>query len=84
MPELRQAAPTNVANAGPSLSGINHDDILRPGNHLRFRVGPEALSGVVDAVMADKSCFWIWADGGMGRRLIDASVVAAMEPATGK
>ncbi|WP_146187352.1 hypothetical protein [Arthrobacter sp. HMWF013] len=82
MPKLHLAAPTKVANAGPSLPCTKHEDILTPGNHLRFRVGPETLSGVVDAVMADKSCFWIWADGGMGRRLIAAGDVAAIEAAT--
>jgi hypothetical protein len=46
---------------------------VQPGDHLHIQVGPEKLSGTVDAVMPDGSCFWIWADGGMGRRLIDVS-----------
>lgn len=45
----------------------------RPGVHVSLQIGQEHVSGVVDAVMADGSCIWIWADGGMGRRLIDLS-----------
>lgn len=79
MPELHGDTTTVVTDPGPS--GLSHD-VLKPGNHLSFRMGPEALSGVVDAVMADKSCFWIWADGGMGRRMITASDVAAIKVTT--
>lgn len=66
----------------PANSGLDHE-ILTPGNHLSLRVGPEVLSGIVDAVMPDKSCFWIWADGGMGRRMIDSSEAAAADAKTG-
>ncbi|WP_462200282.1 hypothetical protein [Arthrobacter sp. B2a2-09] len=45
---------------------------MQRGIRLSLRVGPEALSGIVDAVMPDKFCFWIWVDGGMGRRMIDS------------
>ena len=57
---------------------MDNQDILQPGYHVSLRVGSEVLSGMVDAVMPDKSCFWIWADGGMGRRMIDAGDVAAV------
>jgi hypothetical protein len=79
MDKLRRTTPVNVANtgSGPADSGPSHD-ILEPGKHLRLRVGSEVLSGIVDDVMPDKSCFWIWADGGMGRRMIAASDVAAV------
>ena len=33
--------------------------------HLNLQVGFEKLSGTIDAVMPDKSCFWIWADDGL-------------------
>ena len=63
-------------------SGLNHE-LLMPGNHLILRVGPEVLSGIVDTVMPDKSCFWIWTDGGMGRRMIDRSEAAAADTTIG-
>lgn len=37
------------------------------------------MSGTVDAVMADESCFWIWVDGGLGRRMVIASDVLALQ-----
>ena len=51
--------------------------ILKPGiptsgSHVTLRVGYETVSGTVDEVMPDQTCFWIWTDGGMGRRMIDA------------
>jgi hypothetical protein len=45
----------------------------KQGDHLTVQVGPELLSGTVDAVMPDNSYFWIWADNGMGRRLVEAA-----------
>jgi len=83
MDNPRPATPENVANtcSNPADAGLNHD-ILKPGNHLSVRVGSEDLTGIVDAVMPDKSCFWIWADGGMGRRMIDASDVATVRAKT--
>ncbi len=79
MDRLRRATPANVADtgSGPANSGLNHD-ILKPGNHLSLRVGSEIVSGIVDTVMPDKSCFWVWADGGMGRRMIDAGDLTAV------
>lgn len=59
-------------------SGLDQE-VLNPGNHLSFRVGTEFLSGIVDAVMPDRTCFWIYADGGMGRRLIDSREALAVE-----
>lgn len=60
-------------NASPAPSGMRlTPEILTPGNKLTLRLGHETLSGIVDEVMPDQSCFWIWADGGMGRRMIDA------------
>ena len=70
--QARLVRPVNdVAQAGsaPVSSGLD-PEVLIPRKHLSFRVGPEFLSGIVEAVMPDKSCFWIWADRGMGRRLI--------------
>ncbi len=55
----------------PENSGLD-SEIMQRGIRLSLRVGPEALSGIVDAVMPDKFCFWIWVDGGMGRRMIDS------------
>jgi hypothetical protein len=77
--EVRRATPVNIANtgSGPANSGLNRD-ILKPGDYLSLLVGSEALSGIVDAVMPDGSCFWIWADCGMGRRMIDARDVASI------
>jgi hypothetical protein len=57
-------------------------EVLEPGTYLSFRVGPEFLSGTVDTVMPDGSCFWIWTDGGMGRRMIEASDAVAVETGT--
>ena len=65
----------------PANSSLD-PEILTPGNQLRFRVGPELLSGTVDEVMPDKSCFWIWTDGGMGRRMIESSEAAAADAKT--
>lgn len=78
--EMHIDTPRNdVADAcsAPANSGLNHE-ILIPGNHLSLRVGPEVLSGIVDAVMPDKSCFWVWTDGGMGRRMIASSDAVAV------
>ena len=59
--------------ASPAPSGMRlTPEILTPGNKLTLRLGHETVSGIVDEVMPDQSCFWIWADGGMGRRMIDA------------
>ena len=55
-------------------------DILQPGKHLTFQFDAEILSGIVDEVMPDKSCFWIWSDDGMGRRLIVAQSAAELPP----
>ena len=66
----RVTAFAGAAPAGPDI----HPDSPEPGQHLSLKVGPEFLSGTVDLVMPDHSCFWIWVDGGMGRRLIDSSV----------
>ncbi|MDQ0691254.1 LacI family DNA-binding transcriptional regulator [Arthrobacter sp. W4I7] len=52
---------------------------VRPGEHVTVQVGPEVLSGLVDAVMPDNSYFWVRADNGMGRRLIDASTVTTID-----
>jgi hypothetical protein len=65
----------------PERSGLAAE-VLEPGTHLSVRVGPEFLSGTVDAVMPDRSCFWIWTDGGMGRRMIDAKDAVAVETGT--
>lgn len=85
MDKLRRAAPMDLRNTGsdPKNSGHNHD-ILKPGNHLSLRVGSEVLTGIVDAVMPDKSWFWIWADGGLGRRMVDASDTAVVGAERGK
>jgi hypothetical protein len=67
--------------AAPSLENRNMES-FKPGDHLSFQMGPENPSGTVDAVMPDKTCFWIWTDGGMGRRLIDVSETAALRVRT--
>ena len=53
--------------------------LLVPGEHLCLWTEHEAMSGTVDAVMADESCFWIWVDGGLGRRMVIASDVLALQ-----
>lgn len=63
--------PKQETVPGPENAGFD-PEIIQPGIRLSLHVGPEALSGIVDAVMPDKSCFWIWVDGGMGRRMIDS------------
>lgn len=50
---------------------------VRPGERVTVQVGSEIFSGVIDAVMPDYSYFWIWADHGMGRRLVEAGYVSA-------
>jgi hypothetical protein len=74
--------PVNLPEeAAPVPSGSRLEpDILTPGNHLNLRVGPEILRGTVDMVTADQSCFWIWTDGGTGRRMIDARDAALLTP----
>jgi len=73
MDNLSRTAPAKVTETSSGREKIGHiHDFLKPGNYLSLRVGSEILTGVVDAVMPDKSWFWIWADGGMGRRMIDA------------
>lgn len=71
-------APKHVpahAGSAPSSSDLTLET-LKPGQHLSLQMGPEFLSGIVDVVMPDQSCFWIWADGGMGRRMINSSDAA--------
>ncbi len=70
--------PDGVLASPSSPKGLD-PEILESGRHVSFRIGPETLSGTVDAVMRDKSCFWIWTDGGMGRRMIDTKEAAAVE-----
>ncbi|WP_181039482.1 LacI family DNA-binding transcriptional regulator [Arthrobacter sp. P2b] len=77
-----QLNPVTDSCFAPANSGLDLE-ILMPGNQLTLRVGPELLSGTVDEVMPDKSCFWIWTDGGMGRRMIDSSEAAAADAKTG-
>jgi hypothetical protein len=69
---------THALSAPENCSGLALE-VLEPGTYLSFQVGPEFLSGTVDAVMPDKSCFWIWTDGGMGRRMIDARDAVAVD-----
>lgn len=78
----RLVAAVDTGSA-PLSSGLEQE-ILEPGKHLSFRVGTEFLSGIVDAVMPDKSYFWIYADSGMGRRLIDARETIAVGAEFGK
>ena len=68
------------ASAAPLDSSLD-PGILRPGIELRLRVGHEIVSGIVDVVMPDQSCFWIWTAGGMGRRMIDtrSAAMAALD-----
>lgn len=76
VPENHEDLPSpagSFAPTGPSVpshSGLNPEDLV-PGQHLNLQVGFEKVRGTIDAVMPDKSCFWIWADDGMGRRMID-------------
>ena len=53
----------------------------KQGDHVTVQVGPEMLAGTLDAVMPDNAYFWIWADNGMGRRLVEAADVVLLEPA---
>lgn len=69
-PELPQPALEDIGSAPGSP---------RRGEHVNLQVGPEFLSGVVDAVMPDLSCFWVWADGGMGRRMVHRSEVTVLD-----
>lgn len=65
----------NLPGTAPAVppKGSLDRGLLEPGNLIRLRVGHEVLSGTIDHVMPDQSCFWIWTDGGMGRRLIETS-----------
>ncbi|MGF9647270.1 helix-turn-helix domain-containing protein [Pseudarthrobacter oxydans] len=72
--------PDDAAD-GSALSEPGHVAIrggveVRSGEHITVQVGSEMLSGTVDAVMPDNSYFWIWADSGMGRRLIETAAVS--------
>lgn len=49
-------------------------DALGPGQRITISIGQEIVNRTIDVVMGDKSCLWIWPDGGMGRRLIDLKV----------
>lgn len=61
--------PATSFAAAPSPPSLEPEDLVA-GKHLRFQVGFEKVSGTIDMVMPDKSCFWIWTDDGMGRRMI--------------
>ena len=67
VPAVSFAATPPTVPSRPRLDAEN----LVPGKHLNLQVGYERVSGTIDAVMPDKSCFWIWTDDGMGRRMID-------------
>lgn len=75
--------PEDAANdralPGPGQETTRGGVDVKPGQHVTVQVGPEVLSGLVDAVMPDNSYFWVWADNGMGRRLIEASIVTAID-----
>lgn len=73
------AAAEDRALPGASQEAVRRGVEVSSGEHVTVRVGPEVLSGLVDAVMPDNSYFWIWADNGMGRRLIDASAATAID-----
>ena len=53
------------------------------GEQVRFADGTLAGTGVVDAVTADFSIIWIWADGGSGRRMFLQGMGAIVEPLQG-
>jgi hypothetical protein len=76
---LQEGAAEDRAIPSPGQETIRLGVDVRPGEHVCVQVGPEVLSGLVDAVMPDNSYFWVWADNGIGRRLIDASTVAAID-----
>jgi hypothetical protein len=72
-------AAIDQALPGPGQKTTRGGVDVKPGQHVTVQVGPEVLSGLVDAVMPDNSCFWVWADNGMGRRLFEASAVTSID-----
>lgn len=72
---------TRTPSPGCSPPELNPDDLV-PGKHLSFQVGFEKVKGTIDVVMPNKSCFWIWTDDGMGRRMIESCEATALPPNT--
>lgn len=59
----------------------DYSHILLPGRRVSMRIGSDVVTGAVDAVMPDNSSFWIWTDGGKGRRMISIDdVVGDLSP----
>jgi hypothetical protein len=73
-PSVSSTATPSLVPSPPKLSLDN----LVPGQHLSFQVGFETVRGTIDVVMPDKSCFWIWTDDGMGRRMIASCEATAL------
>ncbi|YCK79899.1 LacI family DNA-binding transcriptional regulator (plasmid) [Arthrobacter sp. D3-18] len=72
-PVISDPCVTSTATPSPDPAPLELSaDPLVPGQHLSFNVGLERLNGTVDVVMPDRSCFWIWTDDGMGRRMIES------------
>ncbi|WP_353611779.1 helix-turn-helix domain-containing protein [Arthrobacter sp. OY3WO11] len=70
VPQRQTVSSAATPSSVPSRPRLNPEDLV-PGQHLNLQVGLEKVRGTIDAVMPDKSCFWIWTNNGMGRRMID-------------
>ncbi|WP_394525570.1 LacI family DNA-binding transcriptional regulator [Paenarthrobacter nicotinovorans] len=77
--DMVQDAPSEASSTASSVN--NEPTHLERGKRVTLHVGHEVLTGTVDAVVSDESCFWIWTDDGMGRRMIHADDLVGMHPA---
>ncbi|TLM80960.1 hypothetical protein FDW84_18990 (plasmid) [Pseudarthrobacter sp. NamE5] len=55
-------------------------DRLEVGEHVSFIAEGIKGSGTVDAVMPDNSVVWVWADGGLGRRMLHQGTGTFIQP----
>jgi hypothetical protein len=53
---------------------------FKVGEHVTFNAEGIKGAGTIDAVMPDNSALWIWADGGMGRRMLLPDSGTLVEP----
>lgn len=53
---------------------------LKVGEHVSFIAEGIKATGTIDAVMPDISVVWIWADGGLGRRMLHPGTGTSIHP----
>jgi hypothetical protein len=56
------------------------EERLKVGEHVSFIAEGIKGSGIIDAVMPDNSVIWIWADAGLGRRMLHPGTGTSIHP----